>query len=692
MSHFNRPARKQKTLQSLQDNPSLKPSGADVDQSPLIRHWVASVLSQPHIWKEACGYADDFSHPELLAYLGLDLSRIRKRKTPPPELLSFVRDIDVCFETNLVYRNLLDLGRKLSLTEAEMRLLTLAVHSRSHNLVNSLVELVPISHRLVLPGLLSPLTGCDEESIRQALLPSGSLITTGLLQDGSFGYRHSSLGDCLSASDSILPFVWESDATDQLQKLFYETGGESELQEDDYSSVAPHIEVISALIGNAVDSNRKGANVLIHGQPGSGKTQLAHLLAQKLALDLVIVPELDVDGDSLSPWERLGRLNACQRMLRHQDGVMVLFDECEEALSTEWFRKQVSKASLARALEDNQHPVLWICNDATEIEDALLRRFDYVLRLDLPGESQRQGIAQKYLGHLPVSDDWINRVAGIQYLSPAILEAASKLGAVCQSAGLDTEKSLTLSLEERLDLAGSTQRLQAPADVRLPWRAEVLNADLDVATLISRFRPDAPARLCLFGPPGTGKTAWAEQLAKQLEKPLIIKRASDLLSCWVGNTEARIDRAFREAEKENAILLIDEVDGFLDSRRHALRSWEISHVNQFLSSMETFQGILVATTNLTDRLDPAAMRRFDAKVCFDYLTLDGACQMLRDLADVFSITVPGDEDLADMLMGLTQLAPGDFALIARRLHIIQDKPDVTGLVDLLRRETSFKSD
>jgi len=287
-------ARLEKELNSLDVSSRIRMSATSIDHSTLIQYWVAWVLSQSAVWKEAAGYRDEFDHPEFLTYLDLNTPRIRKRRTPPTELQSFLKDVDACFKANLVYHNLSELGEKLSLTETETRLLTLAVHCQSHSLVNELMELIPVSHRRALPMLLSPLIGCSEDSIRTALLPTGSLITTGLMENSAFGYRGNTLGDNLRTTDSILSLVWEPDTADQLQKLFYQLGDPPELVEQDYAPVLPHIEVISALIGDAIDSQRQAVNVLIHGQPGSGKTQLAHLLSQSLDLDLVIVPELIV--------------------------------------------------------------------------------------------------------------------------------------------------------------------------------------------------------------------------------------------------------------------------------------------------------------------------------------------------------------------------------------------------------------
>ncbi len=66
--------------------------------------------------------------------------------------------------------------------------------------------------------------------------------------------------------------------------------------------------------------------------------------------------------------------------------------------------------------------------------------------------------------------------------------------------------------------------------------------------------------------------------------------------------------------------MIDEVDSFLSDRRAAQRSWEVSMINEMLTQMESFSGIFIASTNLMDGLDQAALRRFDLKAKFDFLS------------------------------------------------------------------------
>ena len=91
----------------------------------------------------------------------------------------------------------------------------------------------------------------------------------------------------------------------------------------------------------------------------------------------------------------------------------------------------------------------------------------------------------------------------------------------------------------------------------------------------------------------------------------------------MGATEQLIRRAFEEAEREEAVLVLDEADTFLFSRDRAVRSWEISFTNEFLTQMERYRGILICTTNRMTDLDQASIRRFNHKIRFDYLTPEG---------------------------------------------------------------------
>ena len=133
---------------------------------------------------------------------------------------------------------------------------------------------------------------------------------------------------------------------------------------------------------------------------------------------------------------------------------------------------------------------------------------------------------------------------------------------------------------------------------------------------------------CLFyGAPGTGKTETVYQLARQTGRSIMAVNVPDIKSKWVGESEKNIQEVFDryryvvEHSESAPILLFNEADGILGIRQEgAQRSvdkMENSIQNIILQEMEILDGILIATTNLTQNLDPAFERRFLYKICFD---------------------------------------------------------------------------
>jgi DNA polymerase III delta prime subunit len=194
--------------------------------------------------------------------------------------------------------------------------------------------------------------------------------------------------------------------------------------------------------------------------------------------------------------------------------------------------------------------------------------------------------------------------------------------------------------------------------------------------------------MLFYGPPGTGKSALARYLSEKLDRELVVKRASDILSPWVGMSERQVAEAFRAAE--NAVLLIDEVDGFLYSREIATRSWESTLVNEFLTALEECKGFCICTTNRMENMDPAAMRRFSFKVRFDYA---GPEQVDALYGSLLAPLAPGrlPARLRERLLGLTRLAPGDFNAV-RSKYWLSEPGEVTHerLVRDLADEQSLK--
>lgn len=172
--------------------------------------------------------------------------------------------------------------------------------------------------------------------------------------------------------------------------------------------------------------------------------------------------------------------------------------------------------------------------------------------------------------------------------------------------------------------------------------------------------------ILLYGPPGTGKTAFALWVARELGRPLLRRTYAELASCWVGETEQNIAKAFRQAERDKAVLLIDEADSFFRSREMSVRSWETTQVNEMLARLENFNGVFFATTNLMRDFDEAAMRRFDWKVPFGFLRPEARLALAKRYVESYKL--PWTESAEALLTKLDKLTPGDYSAVARQVR------------------------
>jgi hypothetical protein len=126
-------------------------------------------------------------------------------------------------------------------------------------------------------------------------------------------------------------------------------------------------------------------------------------------------------------------------------------------------------------------------------------------------------------------------------------------------------------------------------------------------------------RALFSGPSGTGKTLAARLLAGALGKELFAVDLATVVNKYLGETEKNLDAVFTRAEELDVILLLDEGDALMARRTDVSTSndrYANLETNFLLTRLESYEGILVATSNASERIDPAFRRRLDVVVDF----------------------------------------------------------------------------
>lgn len=671
------------------------------DYGPEVVRWaVRLVLHQHALYR--------FRHwgkrDELLEELGLTHLQGAERK--PQAVARALKEVEARLgpdsepAVQLFSPTLRQLAALLRLSDTEQALLRLVVAMHEVGMLRWCADLLESQSGNRLHETLAHVLAVTPTEVRAALKPDRPLIQAGLI---ALKPGPRDLPDKLDPLEGLAELL-TGDRGDlfTLFDAYFRMAPAAQLSLDDYPHLREDLGVLRRCLRSAVGERTPGINVLIHGRPGTGKTEFVRALAVDLGVPLYEVSSEDEDGDGKSKRQRFRAYQLCQQLLAPSGSSLILFDEMEDVFPRPipWLWDDAAPSGSQKAwtnqlLETNPIPTVWLSNAVSQIDPAFLRRFTYSLELRVPPLSVRRRIVEKHLQGLPVSPAWIERAAKQERLTPAQIAQACRVArAAAVQNSQEAEQLLEQVISRSLEVMGLPGQWPVPgADILPPYDLRFLNPSLDLAAVTVGLAQRPRGRLCLYGPPGSGKTAYARHVAERLDRPLLSKRASDLLSMWAGGTEKLLAEMFREAAAEGAVLLLDEADSFLQDRQGAQRSWEITQVNELLVQMEAFQGLFICSTNLMERLDPAVLRRFDLKVRFGYLRADQAWALVREtLAQhgAGELSPAAAETCRRRLAALTTVTPGDVATALRQARLLGQALTPEGLLGALEEECRAK--
>ena len=597
-------------------------------------------------------------------------------------------------EQNVVLTNVRLLATLVDLDAVQIDITTFVTVALYHPLMVEVMDTLRLTSKETLIRFFTQVVGHTESDIRKAIRPDGHLLATRIVSIERNGLGRGMEFDMPTGLRNAL--LTHVDSVESLMAAFIEASPKSQLEASAFAYLADETTLLQTYLTNTLKQRLKGVNILIYGPPGTGKTEYARWLSESLGRVLFQVRATGDEEEPITGKDRLAHFQLSQRFLQKSNALM-LFDEIEDVFPQGGgihipFLSEgtpIGKMYLNRVLESNPVPAIWITNSVEHIDKAYLRRFDFSFEMGIPPASVRQQIVDQHLKGQRISTKARRYLVQQDQISPAQIEKAARIMRLTTGSKSQREANLLRTLENSMALLGQ-EAVEQPSFLEDgAYSLDYLNPDCDVHRLVAQLKgsPDATGAICFYGPPGTGKTALAYYLAQAIPKPLMLRQASDILSPYVGETEQRIAKLFREAREADALLLLDEADSFLRERTSAKNSWEVTATNELLTQMERFEGLFICSTNLIQHFDTASLRRFTLKIKFDYLT-----PVQRWL--LFCAHVPRAATQADRWQSrveqLRGLVPGDFATVRRQVALLNLRLTPNEWITRLAQECAAK--
>ena len=642
-----------------------------------ITYWILKIIVEMGGHKTFIDTDNDFEFEDMAIFLGLEkyveFDYEDFNRTEPLLILkkrvNYLKKRTPFGSSELLIKNLERLSELIALKSYEKEILEFVILLKQYDILSNALNLLGSGlnssrTKRILSTLLDiPIEQINDSFASQSTFSRSALLLLDSDEDYSLNAKLRLIN--YEFADNMLNL--DEDITEMI-KDSVRLSEKGTLGIQDYTYIKDDLEILMPFLNKALETKQKGVNILLYGLPGTGKTELSKTIAEILGTKLYEISYADSDGDPIEGEARL-RLYKTAQALFFNNQTILMYDEAEDVFESYEGglfmlpKQQSDKAWINKILENNNVPTIWITNNIESIDNAIIRRFDMSIELPIPSKTIREEIIKKYSNNI-LDQESIKQLSEHESIAPALISTAVKV--TNNLAESEKKKALLQLINNTLKAQGYPEVVKNSEGV-LPknYKVEFINTDTNLEELVDGIKEHKRARVCFYGASGTGKSAFAKHIAKMLDRPFIIKSGSSLMSKWVGETEKNIANAFREATEERAVLIFDEVDGFLAERGQAKVNWEVTQVNEMLVQMEKFDGLFIATTNLIDHLDQASLRRFDLKLEFKTLEPKQLEKIFISYCSELKIQAPTAQEL-HKIKSLKNLSPGDFATIKRQ--------------------------
>ncbi len=511
------------------------------------------------------------------------------------------------------------------------------------------------------------ITGINKRNYQKLIKKTGSLRSFGLIDDD--GLIDGDLIECIINQDLNLFFgdlIKEADCAKA------------------YPLESFSVNKSATTIMQKMIEGNENISLLLYGKPGSGKTEYAKSLAKASGLKpLVFKNEVEIQKSAKGNDNVICRLNLLLSIARN-DSILII-DEADTLLKTKSFDffgmacPSANKGTVNKMLENSKNKIIWIVNFTSQMDVSTLRRFNFSYKFDAMTKEQLRSITCKKLKPLHLEPETNDEILGLMERYSVTGASVDNVVKTIRSLGVTDRNSLMecvqIILKENQQLINGRSKMRDK--VTSSYDIHALNASMNPEEIVEMIRnardfaeknktSENGIRMLFYGASGTGKTEFARYISEKLGKKILLKRASDIFDKYVGGTEQNIKAAFEEADRTDSILLLDEADSFFASRDSAQYNWERTQVNELLTQMEEFPGILICTTNLKKIMDSAMNRRFHMIVEFKPLEREGLLCMIERYFSAYDFT----EEQLERLSHCASVTPGDFGVLANRMRFM----------------------